>query len=481
MKKPDESSNKDDDEKEEAADANADESVSEQGEGVDQEDEEEEEDNTDHANDEGEYTGGEFEQLDVASDDGLKKAFKDYCNSLKDDEYLRDLAMMAWVQTGREEDCQPDNIFQNLHPLTDILPVYVEAILGLALEKCNKVSPYRWWFDYRRKIKQVWFAGIFDRLPRKSMDLRMNDIEYYKMDEDHKMQVAACLDLESSWEICKLLVLIGRSDKEIAAMRLEYDADHDEHTRRMDIWRETTLGRLGYRENDFDSEFEAMRHFKPKGLEDYHWLRTVEENRIMKRYARDIDASLQDKGSPDDTAESTRKLALLTSRVLDKALSNIEILSSAVPTLMTELKKGMFKGAGTVTSRSRNMKDEPAWIPHCEDDVLALEPGDALKFETHGKVESNEQQQGRKMRDKILEDYKDLWDNQKLTWTKVPDDVKIEMANRLGKPPLNWHPTVTARRVVNYIGKRRASLKKHAAGGTKKGAKNKKKTKLKKV
>jgi hypothetical protein len=423
-------------------------------------------DDADEANANGEYDGDELDQLDVENDSNIKEAYNKYCGSLEDEEVVLGLASSVWEHQGRPDDRTPKDIATGLLSLEEILPVYVEGIIGLALEECKLKSPYKWWLEYRQKITDGWFAGIFRRMPQKSMNLRKKNHDFYKMEHSDELKMAACENLNASWEICRLLVLYGRNPTETETMNMNMKIDHEEYARRQEVTKKNVTHRLGYDPELYANEQEAVRMCAPKGIYNFKYLRTFKENRSMKNYALTISNSIQTKGLASSTADETRKLALTNSRLLDNTVHQVEHLMAAWPILLQELQNNSGSRFAPGLKQS-SAGDTPKWMESCDKDVLKLNPANALKFETHGKVESQAQKEGRRKRDKILDDYSDMWDNQNLTWTKVPADAKISLCNSLGQHPLNWHPTVSARRIVNYIGKRRAAKKKQDENGGK--------------
>jgi hypothetical protein len=95
----------------------------------------------------------------------------------------------------------------------------------------------------------------------------------------------------------------------------------------------------------------------------------------------------------------------------------------------------------------------------CDAAVKALEPKDGMMFESNGQTESDAQRRGRKLRDEVYDKYHHLFfEPPKHSWGKLSDEMKTEIANALGKKPLNWCPSITGRRMTNHINTTRSRL-----------------------
>ena len=96
----------------------------------------------------------------------------------------------------------------------------------------------------------------------------------------------------------------------------------------------------------------------------------------------------------------------------------------------------------------------------CDPAVVDLSIKDGMVFESNGQTESDAQARGRRQRDTVYKQYYKLFfEGTRATWGDIPDDLKTEMANALGKKPLCWSPTLTARRMMNHINSTRRKLK----------------------
>jgi hypothetical protein len=403
--------------------------------------------------------------LDLDHNKELKAAYGRYCDTLKDtkDDMMAKIALMCSYEMQRlgaeDQHSHWTTIHDKLTPLAEILPLYVEAIVQLSLEQCNGATPLEWWRDYRTKIRARWFEKIFHRIPRDNMNTRMHDESFFRMDGEDLLRAAACFNFELSFEIEELLLLVGRSDDEMAAMRMEIDIDKEEDLRRYTVWGLNVTSRLTYDSSAYESKEAAMRELTKEGLDSYTWLRSVDKHREVTRLEKELDVC---DGMEVGCTNQIRALSVHNAAHLRTLTTFVEHQNTLIKELMEDLKAGHGRGRGSARSYKGSVTrgEQPAWMEKCDAAVKALDPEKALRFESHGREESEVQTRGRKMRDDVLADYNNLWDDKGLTWAKLPVDTKIEICDRMGRAPLNWPPDITAKRITNYIGKRRASSKK---------------------
>ena len=398
-----------------------------------------------------------LQSLDLDVDPAIKRAYREYCDSLKKEDMLIRMARGLWVDSGMPDDVHWKTIQDQFTPLQEILPIYVEAIVRLSLERCDEDTPLAWWRRYRMGIDTSWFDKIYHRIPKDNMNKRMhNDVDgFYRMDDQETLRGGACHSFYLSFDIEELISLFGRTEEEIKLMRTDIDIDKKEYSRRLTVWQRNVTQRLTYNPEGYRNSLEAMRETHPKGLSTFQWMRSTGMNRRMARRENTL-AQLEGKDAEKDGIDDTRRLCVDTARVLRTVISVVEHLSCAHKELVDELRNNKLNmGDGRGRGRRSGVNEKPKWMQECDPEVQALTEDDALRFETHGREENDMQTKGRKMRDDIMADYDSLWDDKKLSWTKLSKQMKIEMCNRLGKPPLNWAPHITAKRVTNYIAKKR--------------------------
>lgn len=107
-------------------------------------------------------------------------------------------------------------------------------------------------------------------------------------------------------------------------------------------------------------------------------------------------------------------------------------------------------GPGRRTTASTRLQE---WADNCTNPrATALDPEDAMHFPTHSTSDSNEQKIGRKMRNNVYAKFSHHWTKHYLSWSQVPDEDKTKMADALCEEPLNWHWTVTDKRLRDHIG-----------------------------
>lgn len=140
-------------------------------------------------------------------------------------------------------------------------------------------------------------------------------------------------------------------------------------------------------------------------------------------------------------------LACHTYSLLRMVAADHYLLKDDVAALLENTTKST-KGASTHrTDRT------PSWVANCDDRARSNDRSRGMRFPTTAIADDKKQKVGRKIRDQVYEDFAHNWTSPKLlTWTTIPDEDKTAMANRLAAEPINWHWTVTDKRIRDHIG-----------------------------
>ena len=390
--------------------------------------------------------GGRLPSLDVTNK-SVKEAYRAYTSWLRKSG-VRLGAIAVWKKLGSKDfGPQIDEIEKQISSLGAILPVYLEAIIGLcAAELGEDQTPLEWWRVFAaERLKVTWF------------DLRINDVDYYSLEGEQWASYAANKILKMQFKVDRLLATQGVDQDECNNMEEEIATDEAETERRQVVF--TTVGnnRLGaikdpegYNYGGSGDKVDEATQNVPL-FSHRHYL-DLNERRVLKERRERLKqwSPLPDQAHLKNLTDLVGDYAA----VLDDVLHDVEVLRLSHHMLKHDLSSA---GAGGGGGHGGIDKEEPAWWSKCDPAVYALAEKKGMKFESKGVTESAEQKSGRKVRDEIYERFAPLWDEQKYTWSKIPDDSKIAIANACGKAPIYWNPGLTARRMTTYILFRRSA------------------------
>jgi hypothetical protein len=291
-----------------------------------------------------------------------------------------------------------------------------------------------------------------------SMDLRINNIEYYQLDGLDWESYAGHKILKLEFKVDQLLATQGDNKEQCELMEAELATDISAMGRQQAVYEAVAQHRLGAhkdpdRYNYGVSEEEIAEAAQNKTLGAGHYLKLDVIRKQAKLSRAIVDSEDLDSLLTEDHLKTLTDTIMFQTRLIEAVTHSMEIARLDHTMLIRDLSTAGAGRGGTGILQ----KDEPAWWSQCDPTVYALGDTKAMKFESKGVTESSDQKEGRKVRDGIYERFSPLWDEQKYTWAKIPDESKIAIANACGKAPMCWNPNITARRMTSYILFRRSA------------------------
>ena len=403
----------------------------------------------------------ELPELNVKDDPDVKAAYRNYTSWIGRIG-LRAGATQVFKKCGSKGDGKAtvNDILLHIKGLEDILPVYLEGIVALCNEERGDRTPLGWWRKFvTQTLKPTWFATVYPRLPRASMDLRKHDEEYYLMDDQEWAKIAAAHILTLDYMMDSLLATQG-TEEERELMQKDIAVDKKETLRHESVYQTVAEHRLGADQENNDmalSVQQVSEMFADEHVDCNHYLSHGVVRRAANRVA-DLTAAEEAKTMNDGVQKLMLKQLMLQIKLTNAMRFDLEAVRGGHALLKRDLEKGHLDiYSGSTNSRGNVPKaEEPAWWSACLPAVYALSEKKGMKFESKGITESTSQKKGRVVRDEIYNQYASLWDEDGYTWTKIPEESKIAIANACGKAPMLWSPSLTAKRLTNYIAFRRS-------------------------
>ena len=313
-----------------------------------------------------------------------------------------------WNSLGASDDPSLENIRENIRGLETILPVYMEALLGLCEEEATaELNPLNWWHAFSKdRLKTDWFAKIFPRLPEELIDYRNHEREYYLMENQTWMKRAAVAILKMDFQTPIMLLLLAANEEEFHVMKTEIDLDDREEERRLKVCAQVAFHRLTSHDENHNmdaSEVEIQKMF-PDEQADTQWIQTVfgarRQKLLMAECATKVDGQYD--------MESIFNVISNQQEVMDHMIHLFEVVRTGHCLLKRDI-QAHFKSSGSEGSGKEKVKDEPAWWLDCKPTVYKLLSKDGMKFESNGVTESEHQKKGRKQRDDVYERFARPW------------------------------------------------------------------------
>jgi hypothetical protein len=226
----------------------------------------------------------------------------------------------------------------------------VDAIVGLAAEMKGDEHALGWWRIYREAtINQMWFDNLFDRLPRDSMDLHKHDAEYYLMENQEWVRIAAVHILKTSFLLCFLLATQG-DDEECEAMRAEIIIDETEMTDREDVMLRVAEHRL-HDGGQSDINLDYIRTLYNNDVQSAaDFLHTLTINREHEAMRKKADAFVYEDPSDEDEIgkidyDAGTALAVMNAAMIKSILRQVEFLGGSLALLHADLRNSKSLGS----------------------------------------------------------------------------------------------------------------------------------------
>jgi hypothetical protein len=361
-------------------------------------------------------------ELDLKASLPVKAAYRAFIKSLPDS--IQDAANYLCNKEGGATVTDP-NLCERIHSqisgLAEILPVYADTIVGLALEDQGGENCLTWWRTFKHQVNKSWFDKIFDRLPRGAMG-KGHDENYYLMENQDWMRKAAIYILKTNFAFSGLIATHGTPEEQ-QTMQDEIAWDEDEVQKRYKVYEDMAMHRLGDHKGATDENLALSKGLFDDSQTSAGFIFNYEDNRKHKF----LQNSVHVEGDEDDAAEldynAMADLTVLNADKLEQLTKVVETQSGMLALLQHDLKT-MRKKTGSLASKGMDM---PLWMKACKPAVLALDSDDGMCFESNGVSETDAQRKGRRMRDSIYEKWSALWKRDALTWTKIPAEKKTGM------------------------------------------------------
>jgi hypothetical protein len=191
--------------------------------------------------------------LDV-SDKIVLDLYRSFYKSLSKGSTISLAAKAVWVRMGKPDDPGSTTIRDKISGLCDILPVYVEALVGLCNErKDTSVTPLAWWHSYTTRAQPTLFDSLYARLPTASLDLKRYDLTHYQMANQAWMRRASIHVFKTDRLIAELMAHQGDSADACEAMLQDIKCQYAEVDRRDCVYSEVAQHRL--RSEDIPIEY----------------------------------------------------------------------------------------------------------------------------------------------------------------------------------------------------------------------------------
>ena len=344
--------------------------------------------------------------LDMKKADN-KTAYRTWLTWLKKDG-LNLGAVHVWNEVSASEDPSYHTIVDQIRGLEKILPVYLEAVLGLCQEELtDDVTPLTWWHAFSDSCLKIgWFEKIFPRLPEELIDYRNHDKDYYLMDNQLWMKMAAVAILRLEVQTPMMLLLLARSDEEFDVMQNEINMDDREEGRRLDVGNQVASHRLTSKDENYSqdaSEMEIHKMFDDEQV-DTKFTLSVKEARLHQMLMMEAATKV------DELYDMDKVIKVIDNhqQLLRQLTHQFEIVQTGHCLLKRDL-QAHFASSGSEGRGQESRKDEPVWWSMCNSTVYKLLSKDGMKFESNGVTESDLQKKGRKQRDAIYDRFASPW------------------------------------------------------------------------
>jgi hypothetical protein len=361
----------------------------------------------------------ELPELDLGTSPAVKTAYRAFTSSLPVS--IQDAANHLWEKEGGVAATDPnlcDRILNKISSLSEILPVYADALVGLALEEQGNDNCLTWWRIFKTQINTCWFDVIFPRLPRSAMG-KSHDENYYLMENQDWMRKAALYVLKNSFALSGLFATHG-TPVEQQTMQDEIEWDKEEEGKRSTVYEDMAMHRLGDLKGCNDLNMALCKGIFADSQTSAKFLYNYEDNRKHQLLKNSVHVEGDDDDATEIDHNAMADLAVLNADRLEDITKAVERQNGMLALLHHDLATMRTKKGSSGSAAA----DMPAWMKACDAAVLALDEDEGMCFETNGVSETDAQRKGRKQRDSIYAKYSDLWKVKELSWTKFPPEQK---------------------------------------------------------